>query len=314
MLVETLPIHFAPLQGYTEAIYRNAHATVFGRVETYYTPFVRLEKETFRSRDIRDIEPGNNTVSHLIPQLIGADTNKAEAILSLFIEKGYKEVDINMGCPVPKVVNNGEGSALLKNPDLIVKIVKSISSAIQKPLTVKVRIGFENEPVDIVEIAKRVEDAGAAAIAVHGRTRQQYYSGMADWETIARVKEAVSIPVIGNGDVDSPKKAEKLFRQTGCDAVMIGRAVEGNPWIFREMNHYFATGEELARPPLAEVKAMILKHARAQIEMKGEFIGIREMRKHVAWYTAGMPHSAGLRRESNNIESYADLEKLLERL
>ena len=201
-----------------------------------------------------------------------------------------------------------------KNPELIVKIVKSISSAIQKPLTVKVRIGFENEPVDIVEIAKRVEDAGAAAIAVHGRTRQQYYSGIADWETIARVKEAVSIPVIGNGDVDSPKKAEKLFRQTGCDAVMIGRAVEGNPWIFREMNHYFATGEELARPSLAEVKAMILKHARAQIEMKGEFIGIREMRKHVAWYTAGMPHSAGLRRESNNIESYADLEKLLERL
>ena len=229
-------------------------------------------------------------------------------------EMGAHILDINMGCPVPKVVNNGEGSALLKNPDLIVKIVKSISSAIQKPLTVKVRIGFENEPVDIVEIAKRVEDAGAAAIAVHGRTRQQYYSGIADWETIAKVKEAVSIPVIGNGDVDSPKKAEKLFRQTGCDAVMIGRAVEGNPWIFREMNHYFATGEELARPSLAEVKAMILKHARAQIEMKGEFIGIREMRKHVAWYTAGMPHSAGLRRESNNIESYADLEKLLERL
>ena len=229
-------------------------------------------------------------------------------------EEPFDILDINMGCPVPKVVNNGEGSALLKNPDLIVKIVKSISSAIQKPLTVKVRIGFENEPVDIVEIAKRVEDAGAAAIAVHGRTRQQYYSGIADWETIARVKEAVSIPVIGNGDVDSPKKAEKLFRQTGCDAVMIGRAVEGNPWIFREMNHYFATGEELARPSLAEVKAMILKHARAQIEMKGEFIGIREMRKHVAWYTAGMPHSAGLRRESNNIESYADLEKLLERL
>ena len=173
---------------------------------------------------------------------------------------------------------------------------------------------FGSDPEVMGEIAKRVEDAGAAAIAVHGRTRQQYYSGIADWETIAKVKEAVSIPVIGNGDVDSPKKAEKLFRQTGCDAVMIGRAVEGNPWIFREMNHYFATGEELARPSLAEVKAMILKHARAQIEMKGEFIGIREMRKHVAWYTAGMPHSAGLRRESNNIESYADLEKLLERL
>ena len=161
---------------------------------------------------------------------------------------------------------------------------------------------------------KRIEDAGAAAIAVHGRTRQQYYSGTADWETIARIKEAVSIPVIGNGDVDSPKKAEALFCQTGCDAVMIGRAVEGNPWIFREMNHYFATGEELQRPTLEEIKETILKHARAQIQMKGEFIGIREMRKHVAWYTAGMPHSAGLRRESNNISSYEELQQLLERL
>ena len=161
---------------------------------------------------------------------------------------------------------------------------------------------------------KRIEDAGAAAIAVHGRTRQQYYSGSADWETIARIKEAVSIPVIGNGDVDSPKKAEALFCQTGCDAVMIGRAVEGNPWIFREMNHYFAMGEELQRPTLDEIKETILKHARAQIQMKGEFIGIREMRKHVAWYTAGMPHSAGLRRESNNISSYEELQQLMERL
>ena len=263
------------------------------------------------TQDLMRILPEERPVSL---QLFGSDPKIMSEMAKQIEEKPFDILDVNMGCPVPKVVNNGEGSALLKNPDLIVKIVKSISSAIQKPLTVKVRIGFENEPVDIVEIAKRVEDAGAAAIAVHGRTRQQYYSGIADWETIARVKEAVFIPVIGNGDVDSPKKAEKLFRQTGCDAVMIGRAVEGNPWIFREMNHYFATGEELARPSLAEVKAMILKHARAQIEMKGEFIGIREMRKHVAWYTAGMPHSAGLRRESNNIESYADLEKLLERL
>ena len=263
------------------------------------------------TQDLMRILPEERPVSL---QLFGSDPKIMSEMAKQIEEKPFDILDVNMGCPVPKVVNNGEGSALLKNPDLIVKIVKSVSSAIQKPLTVKVRIGFENEPVDIVEIAKRVEDAGAAAIAVHGRTRQQYYSGIADWETIARVKEAVSIPVIGNGDVDSPKKAEKLFRQTGCDAVMIGRAVEGNPWIFREMNHYFATGEELARPSLAEVKAMILKHARAQIEMKGEFIGIREMRKHVAWYTAGMPHSAGLRRESNNIESYADLEKLLERL
>ena len=176
------------------------------------------------TRALMEIDPVEHPISM---QLFGSEPELMTEVAKEIEEEPFDILDINMGCPVPKVVNNGEGSALLKNPDLIVKIVKSISSAIQKPLTVKVRIGFENEPVDIVEIAKRVEDAGAAAIAVHGRTRQQYYSGIADWETIARVKEAVSIPVIGNGDVDSPKKAEKLFRQTGCDAVMIGRAVEG---------------------------------------------------------------------------------------
>ena len=194
------------------------------------------------------------------------------------------------------------------------KIVKSVSSAIKKPLTVKVRIGFENEPVDIVEIAKRVEDAGAAAIAVHGRTRQQYYSGTADWDTIRRVKEAVSIPVIGNGDVDSPEKAEALMKETGCDGVMVGRAVRGNPWLFREMNHYFETGEKLSRPSVEEVREMILRHARMQIDLKGEFTGIREMRKHVAWYTAGMRHSAALRRETNLVNSYEELEQLLGRM
>lgn len=244
-------------------------------------------------------------------QLFGSEPQLMAEVAGSIEERPFDILDINMGCPVPKVVNNGEGSALLKNPELIVNIVKSVSSAISKPLTVKMRIGFENEPVDIVEIAKRVEDAGAAAIAVHGRTRQQYYSGTADWDAIRRVKEAVSIPVIGNGDVDSPEKAEALLRETGCDAVMIGRAVRGNPWIFREMNHYFSTGEKLSRPSAEEVREMILRHARMQIELKGEFVGIREMRKHVAWYTAGMRHSAALRRESNTIADYEELEKLL---
>ena len=257
---------------------------------------------------LMEINPSEHPVSL---QLFGSEPELMAEVAKSIEERPFDILDINMGCPVPKVVNNGEGSALLKKPDLIVEIVKKVSSAIKKPLTVKVRIGFENEPVDIVEIAKRVEDAGAAAIAVHGRTRQQYYSGVADWDAIRRVKEAVSIPVIGNGDVDSPKKAEALIKETGCDAVMIGRAVRGNPWIFREMNHYFTTGEILERPSVQEVREMILCHARAQIEVKGEFTGIREMRKHVAWYTAGMRHSAGLRRESNTIACYEDLEKLL---
>lgn len=260
---------------------------------------------------LMEIDPSEHPVSL---QLFGSEPELMAEVAKSIEERPFDILDINMGCPVPKVVNNGEGSALLKKPDLIVEIVKKVSSAIKKPLTVKVRIGFENEPVDIVEIAKRVEDAGAAAIAVHGRTRQQYYSGVADWDAIRRVKEAVSIPVIGNGDVDSPQKAEALIKETGCDAVMIGRAVRGNPWIFREMNHYFKTGEIPERPSVEEVREMILRHARAQIEVKGEFTGIREMRKHVAWYTAGMRHSAGLRRESNTIACYEDLERLLERM
>ena len=248
---------------------------------------------------LMEIDPCEHPVSM---QLFGSEPDLMAEVAKSIEDRDFDILDINMGCPVPKVVNNGEGSALLKNPNLIEEIVRKVSSAISKPLTVKVRIGFENEPVDIVEIAKRIEDAGAAALAVHGRTRQQYYSGTADWDTIRRVKEAITIPVIGNGDVDSPLKAEALVKQTGCDAVMVGRAVRGNPWLFRELNHYFRTGELLERPSVEEIREMILRHARKQIELKGEFVGIREMRKHVAWYTAGMRHSAGLRRESNTIE------------
>lgn len=260
---------------------------------------------------LMEIAPEENPVSL---QLFGSEPELMAEVAKSIEERPFDILDINMGCPVPKVVNNGEGSALLKDPEKIVQIVKAVSSAISKPVTVKLRIGFENVPVDIVNIARRAEDAGAKAIAIHGRTRQQYYSGQADWDAIRRVKEAVSIPVIGNGDVDSPLKAEAMLKETGCDAVMVGRAVRGNPWIFRELNHYFETGELLAKPAAGEIREMILRHARAQIELKGEFTGIREMRKHVAWYTSGMRHSAGLRRESNQIASYEELEKLLELL
>lgn len=270
-----------------------------------------LQYKNRNTKALLSIDPREYPVSL---QLFGSDPKIISEQAKAIEELPFQILDINMGCPVPKVVNNGEGSALLKNPELIRKIVSAVSRAVKKPVTVKMRIGFEGADVDPVGIAKIMEDSGAAAIAVHGRTRQQYYSGKADWDTIRKIKEAVSVPVIGNGDVDSPKKAEAMLKETGCDGVMIGRAVRGNPWIFREMNYYFETGELLPRPSVEELKDMILRHARQQIEKKGEYTGIREMRKHVAWYTAGMRHSAGIRRESNLISGYEELKALLDRL
>ncbi len=247
-------------------------------------------------------------------QLFGSDADLMAEIARQIEPRNFDILDINMGCPVPKVVNNGEGSALMKNPKLVHEIVSKVSKAIEKPLTVKIRKGFTEDCVNAVEIAKIAEDAGAAAIAVHGRTREQYYAGNADWDIIRQVKEAVSIPVIGNGDVDSPKKAEALVRETGCDGIMIGRAVQGNPWLFSQILHYQKTGELLPKPGMEEVKEMILRHAKMQLEYKGDYTGMREMRKHVAWYTTGMPHSAAVRRMVNEVESYEQLEELVGRM
>lgn len=258
---------------------------------------------------LMQIEPEERPVSL---QLFGSDPVIMSEMAKRIEDRPFDILDINMGCPVPKVVNNGEGSALMKNPGLVRKIVTSVSKAIKKPLTVKIRKGFDENNINAVEIAKIIEDSGAAAVAVHGRTRQQYYSGKADWDIIRQVKEAVSIPVIGNGDVDSPQKAKQLLEETGCDGIMVGRAAEGNPWIFREISHYLDTGELLPHPALEEVKEMILRHARLQLEYKGEYTGMREMRKHVAWYTAGFPHSARLRGAVNEIESMEQLMVLLD--
>lgn len=247
-------------------------------------------------------------------QLFGSEPDLMAEIARQIEPRNFDILDINMGCPVPKVVNNGEGSALMKNPKLVHEIVSKVSKAIQKPVTVKIRKGFTEDSVNAVEIAKILEDAGAAAVAVHGRTREQYYSGQADWEIIREVKEAVSIPVIGNGDVDSPQKAEALVKETGCDGIMIGRAVQGNPWLFSRILHYQQTGELLPGPGMEEIKEMILRHAKMQLEYKGNYTGMREMRKHVAWYTTGMPHSASVRRMVNEVESYGQLEELVSRM
>lgn len=306
------PFVLAPMAGVTDLPFRKlCKEQGAGLICTEMVSAKAISFHNKNTEALMEMDPSEHPVSL---QLFGSEPELMAEVAKSIEERPFEILDINMGCPVPKVVNNGEGSALLKDPKLIGKIIKAVSGAIRKPVTAKMRIGFEGYPVDPVEIAKIMEDSGAAAIAVHGRTRQQYYSGHADWDTIRKIKEAVRIPVIGNGDVDSPEKAEALLKETGCDAVMIGRAVRGNPWIFRELNHYFLTGEKLPRPSAEEIREMILRHARMQIEIKGEFTGIREMRKHVAWYTAGMRHSAGLRRESNLIADYQALEELLDHL
>lgn len=244
-------------------------------------------------------------------QLFGSDPDVISEIAKRIEELPFSILDINMGCPVPKIVKNGEGSALMKNPKLVYEIVRKTARAIQKPVTVKIRKGFDDTCINAVEIAKIIEDAGGKAVAVHGRTREQYYSGKADWEIIRQVKEAVHIPVIGNGDVTSGEQAEAMRKQTGCDGIMIARAAEGNPWIFSELIAYEKDGTVPERPSVDEIRETMLRHARLQLEYKGEYQGIREMRKHVAWYTKGLHGSARLREQINAVQTYQELEKIL---
>ncbi len=246
-------------------------------------------------------------------QMFGSDPDiMAEIGLQLATDYPFDIIDVNMGCPVPKVVSNGEGSALMRNPDLVEKILTKMVKKIPKPVTIKIRKGFNDEEVNAVEIAKIAEACGVEALAVHGRTREQYYSGKADWGIIRDVKQAVSIPVIGNGDVTSCTDAVNMIEQTGCDAVMIGRAVRGNPWIFSQILKYFKDGTMPEKPTHSEIADMILRHAKMAVELKGEYTGIREMRKHVAWYVYGVPHAAAIRNRVNYVETYCQLKELVD--
>ena len=243
-------------------------------------------------------------------QLFGSDPHIMGEITRRMDERDFDIIDLNMGCPVPKVFQNGDGSALMKNPKLAGEIIREMVKATKKPVTVKIRKGIDEAHVNAVEVAKIAEDAGAAAVAVHGRTREQYYSGKADWEMIRRVKEAVSIPVIGNGDLLCAADVARMKEQTGCDGFMIARGAQGNPWIFHQILHFFKTGEEEAKPDKKQMADMVLRHAKMQIAWKGENIGMREMRKHAAWYTSGYPNGASLRRAMNEVTTYAQLEEL----
>lgn len=259
------------------------------------------------TEELLTIDPGEHPVSL---QLFGSDPDIISEIAKQIEERPFDILDINMGCPVPKIVGNGDGSALMKNPVLAGKIIEKTVRAIDKPVTVKIRKGFDDAHVNAVEMAHIAEESGAAAIAVHGRTREQFYSGKADWEIIRAVKEAVSIPVIGNGDIKTAEDVTAMAELTGCDGFMIARGAEGNPWIFRKILHYYETGEMLAKPTFSEVTDMLLRHARMQLAFKGDYTGIREIRKHAAWYTAGYRNSSKLRGRINEVENYEQLEAL----
>lgn len=223
-------------------------------------------------------------------------------------------IDINMGCPAPKVVKNMDGSKLMLNPELIGKIVKEVSCNSKVPVTVKIRKGWDEEHINAVEVAKIIEENGASAITIHGRTREQFYSGIADWDIIKAVKSAVKIPVIGNGDVVDGESAKRMFEHTGCDAIMIGRATNGNPWIFKEIINYLNTGECITKPDIKEIKDMILRHLDMLVNYKGEYTAVREIRKHIAWYVKGVPNATLIRDNVNHIEDVDELKLFIEKI
>ena len=303
-----MPLILAPMAGVTDTAFRLLCSEAGAGL--CCMEMVSAKAITYHNRNTRELMESDPEEGPLSIQLFGCEPDIMAEAAGMIEDLRFDLLDINMGCPVPKVVNNGEGSALMKDPELAAAIVKKMAAAVKKPVTVKIRKGYDETHVNAVEMAKRLEDAGAAAIAVHGRTREQYYSGKADWEIIRLVKEAVSIPVIANGDIDSPEAAEKCLKETGADGIMIGRASRGNPWIFRELRTYFEKGETLPKPDGAEKAAMMLKHAKLLVKYKGSYTGIHEMRKHAGWYLTGFSGAAELRRRASEMESLSDLEEL----
>jgi len=297
----------APMAGITDVAYRVILEEM--GVALTSTEMVSAKGIFYNNRNNHLILQTAENEHPIAVQLFGSDP----MIMARMAEKvgaDFDAVDVNMGCPVPKIVGNGEGSALMKKPDLAFQILDMMVRILApKPVTVKFRKGFDDKHVNAVEFAKMAEQAGVAAITLHGRTRAQMYSGQADWDIIRQVKEAVSIPVIGNGDIFTPEDAARMIKETGCDGVAIARGAKGNPWLIRRTVHYLSTGELLPEPSLEERKAMILRHAELMVRYKGEKLAIPEMRKHMAWDTAGIPGSAKLRAAMNSLQTLEELKE-----
>lgn len=301
-------IFLAPMAGITDLPFRQIckeHGCAM-----VYSEMVSAKGVLYDNENTTELLSTTDTERPVVIQLFGSDPKILAEVAKKIEHYPFDILDINMGCPAPKIVKNGEGSALMQNPKLTADIIKSVSSAINKPLTVKFRKGFNDDSINAVEIAKIAQENGAKAVTVHGRTREQYYSGKVDLDIIAKVKEAVSIPVIGSGDVVDPKSAINMFETTKCDALMIGRGAQGNPWIFSTINHYFKTGETIS-PTKEEKIETALKHARMLIEYKGEYIGIREMRKHIGWYIKGIKGATAIRVSINKVQCYKEFEDIL---
>ncbi len=279
--------------------------------DMFYTEMVSAKAIYYGNRNTEPLLQYDQSEHPIGVQLFGSEPELMGEMAARLQERGFDFIDINMGCPMPKIVNNNEGCALMKQPVLAGNIVAAIAKKVQIPVSVKIRKGFDDVHVNAPEIAHVAEESGASFVAVHGRTRQQYYSGRADWDIIGKVKARVNIPVIGNGDLLTPSDVIDMEQQTGCDAFMIGRGAKGNPWIFKEMKTYFEQGLMPQRPSAAEVADMMLRHLHLMVSYKGEYAAIHEMRKHIAWYTSGLQNSASFRNEINQIEEY---DALVERI